>query len=134
MNRLGIGTEEFLLELEVKAGRKGRRRLPKFELSKSNFEKFLDRLGEITHVDFLEVFDMTVWNGPNVNHVRNGILVDLFFKFPVALAGSLFFTSLWRFAIEPAGNCLFDRLEAKRKARAEKKPKPKKGGRPAPAG
>jgi hypothetical protein len=75
-----------------------------------------------------------VWNGPNVNYVRNGILVDLFFKFPVALAGSLFFTSLWRFAIEPAGNCLLDRLEAKRKARAEKKPKPKKGGRPAPAG
>ena len=134
VNRLGIGTEEFLLDLELKAGRKGRRRLPKFELSKSNFEKFLDRLEEITHVDFLEVFDMTVWNGPNVNHVRNGILVDLFFKFPVALAGSLFFTSLWRFAIEPAGNCLLDRLEAKRKARAEKKPKPKKGGRPAPAG
>ena len=36
-------------ELELKAGRKGRRRLPKFELSKST--QFLDRL-EITHVDF----------------------------------------------------------------------------------
>jgi hypothetical protein len=134
VNRLGIGTEEFLLELELKAGRKGRRRLPKFELSKSNFEKFLDRLGDITHVDFLEVFDMTVWNGPNVNYVRNGILFDLFFKFPVALAGSVFFMSLWRFAIEPAGNYLFDRLEAKRKAKPRKKPKPKKARCPAAAG
>jgi len=74
-----------------------------------------------------------VLNGPNVNYVRNGVLFDLFFKFPVALAGSVFFMSLWRFAIEPAGNYLFDRLEAKRKAKAEKKPKPKKARRQTPA-
>ena len=103
---------------------------PKFELSKSNFE-VPRQAGGITHVDFIDVFDMTVLNGERQLREERRPVRPLF-KFPSPLRRRVLHVPL-EVRHRTVGNYLFDRL-GKRKAKPKKKPKPKKARCPAAAG
>ncbi len=119
VNRYGIGTESFLLELERRAGWKAGK-LPWFELEEGNCRTFLERLEDATGVDIVDAFwDIVRARGKSPGYKLSSLIGNALIVYPAYLVGSLFYSSLWRFAIIPVTDWVSGRLAERASAKAK---------------